>query len=146
MEKNNKSSLFLMEMLFSIFIFAVAAAICMKMFVTSHVLSRDSVRLNHAVVWCESMAEGFYSVDGSIKALNELLGGSLLDDSQIAIYYSDEFVQTDSAEEGYYVLTGTLRMEGDMRYLDIVCLCTGDKEEIYSITCGLLPKEGIDEE
>lgn len=144
MHRNNKSSLFLMEMLFSIFIFAVAAAICVKMFVTSHILSRDSVRLNHAVVWCESMAEGFYSVDGDLADLAKLLDASV-EDRQLTIYYDRDFLKTGEADNAYYTVQGNLRSEEMMEYLDIVCLCKEDNNEVYTISCGIFP-EGTDSE
>lgn len=70
---SSKSGLFLMELLMGILFFSVACAVCVKLFVTSSQLSRQSVSLNHAVSLAESIAESFYGCNGDPKALSQLL-------------------------------------------------------------------------
>lgn len=80
-KNSSKSGLFLMELILAIFFFSIAAAICVRLFVTSHRLSRESVQLNHAVTMAESIAEAFYGCNGEeaqlIPLLNDLYSGSV---------------------------------------------------------------------
>ena len=46
------SSLFLLELIFSILFFSVASAICIQIFVRAHTLSRDARALHTAVSAC----------------------------------------------------------------------------------------------
>ena len=59
-KNSSKSGIFLMELILSILFFSIAAAVCVKLFVTAHRLSDQSVNLNHAVSMAESIAEAFY--------------------------------------------------------------------------------------
>ena len=47
--RNNKSSLFLLELVLNIFIFVLCAAICTALFLNAKKLSSDSKRLTDAV-------------------------------------------------------------------------------------------------
>lgn len=127
--KTSKSSLFLMELILAILFFSLAAAICVQMFVKSHQLSRDSVKLNHAVVYCESMAETFYSTDGDLNAMAKILEGSL-----------NENTITVSNDE--YCVEGKLTEDGKMLTLDISCYYEniGDDNYIYGISPKLFPQ------
>lgn len=53
----SKSSLFLTEMILSILIFSVAAAICVQIFVKAHVLSQKNEDINCAQNAAASMSE-----------------------------------------------------------------------------------------
>ncbi len=54
---NSKASLFLMELIMSILFFSLSAAVCVQLFVKSHALSQQSLKLNYAVIASESLAE-----------------------------------------------------------------------------------------
>ena len=71
-KNSSKSGLFLMELILSILFFSIAAAVCVKLFVTSHQLSDQSVSLNHAVAMAESIAEAFYGCNGNAGELETL--------------------------------------------------------------------------
>ena len=58
------SSLFLMELILAILFFSVASAVCVQIFVTSHMLSNDSRALNHGVNECANLAEIIDTADG----------------------------------------------------------------------------------
>lgn len=65
---SSKSGIFLMELILSILFFSIAAAVCVKLFVTSHNLSDRSVKLNEAVAMAENIAEAFYGSNGEKEA------------------------------------------------------------------------------
>lgn len=62
------SSLFLMELILAILFFSVASAVCVQFFVRSHLLSRDSNALNHAVSECSGIAEAVCTTDSAEEA------------------------------------------------------------------------------
>ena len=71
-KNSSKSGIFLMELILSILFFSIAAAVCVKLFVTAHQLSDQSVNLNHAVAMAESIAEAFYGCNGNAGELENL--------------------------------------------------------------------------
>lgn len=71
-KNSSKSGIFLMELILSILFFSIAAAVCVKLFVTAHRLSDQSVNLNHAVSMAESIAEAFYGCNGNAGELEAL--------------------------------------------------------------------------
>ena len=75
-KNSSKSGIFLMELILSILFFSIAAAVCVKLFVTSHQLSDQSVKLNHAVAMAESIAEAFYGCNGNAGELETLFPGA----------------------------------------------------------------------
>ncbi len=70
--KASKSSLFLLELILSIFIFAIAGSVCVQLFVKAHLLSVETINRNNYMVWTQNIAEIFYS-DTSLESLNTLL-------------------------------------------------------------------------
>jgi len=61
-----------MELILAILFFSIASAVCVQIFVKSHMLSNDSRALNHAVNECASIAE-VIDTAGSIPDCTSLL-------------------------------------------------------------------------
>lgn len=78
---SSKTGLFLMELIIAILFFSVSGAICVQLFVQSHMTSKNSVELNHAVEWCQNVAESFYGCDGDPKEMIKLFENSYIDHS-----------------------------------------------------------------
>ena len=78
-KNSSKSGIFLMELILSILFFSIAAAVCVKLFVTSHQLSDQSVNLNYAVAMTESIAEAFYGCNGNVGELESLFPDARMD-------------------------------------------------------------------
>ncbi len=81
-KNSSKSGVFLMELILSILFFSIAAAVCVKLFVTSHQLSDRSVNLNHAVAMAESIAEAFYGCNGNAGELESLFPEAEIDQTE----------------------------------------------------------------
>lgn len=119
------SSLFLMELILAILFFSVASGVCVQFFVRSHLLSRDSEALNHAVNECSSVAEIVCGTDGAENAaalLQELYPEAVSPQDgteqtgagrELAIYYSDTF-EPCQKEHAAYLLTVSLTEEEQM--------------------------------
>ena len=67
------SSLFLLELIFSLFFFAVASALCVRIFVRAHVLSRDARALNYGIAACSDAAGITGGADSARAAAEALL-------------------------------------------------------------------------
>lgn len=69
--KHSRSSLFLMELIIAILFFSLASAVCIRLFVKSHLVSESTVNQNHAITHAQNMAEVWLSVDGSPVLLSD---------------------------------------------------------------------------
>ena len=144
---NSKASLFLMELIMSILFFSLSAAVCVQLFVESHTLSNESLRLNYAVITSESMAEAFYNTNGDLAALKGILDGAYYNESRhsVNIYYDADFRPLDINEftyHGRYVLSGVLSERSGLLTLTIRYTDHKADKEIYSISPVLYPKGG----
>lgn len=134
-QKTSRTSLFLMELILSILFFSLAAAVCVQMFVSGHILSKKSVELNHAVVWCESIAECFYSCDGNLSEMSTLLSNncpsfSSKSDNSFICSFDDE-----------YEVKCVLKTDSPLLTLEIDCYRkSNDKDIIYSLSPVLYPQ------
>lgn len=70
---SSKTSLFLMELIIAILFFSLASAICIQLFVRSHIVSNESVELNYSVLWAQNTAELFYGCNGDAGQMASLL-------------------------------------------------------------------------
>lgn len=113
------SSLFLMELILAILFFSVASAVCVEFFVKSHLMSRRSEELTHAVNECSSIAEIICTADSLMEGLHMLrlqypegdypdmagLGdaedGTDLKEADVLLYYDGDFIPCSQASSGY---------------------------------------------
>ena len=70
-----------MELILSILFFALTAAVCLQLFVKAHLLSQDTINLNHAVTEAQNFAEVFLAGDGSLKRFPDYFIDQLTPDS-----------------------------------------------------------------
>ncbi len=143
MNSKSKASLFLMELIMSILFFSLAAALCVRLFVKSHVLSDSSVILNHAVVECESAAEYFYGNNGYV--LFEDQSQTPEKDYSISVSYDKDFNPISNGEESS-VYTMNLEKTVDsanpgLLTLNITYCDNHSGETVYSISPVLYVKE-----
>ena len=98
--------MFLMELLIAILFFSVASAVCVQIFVKSHITTQNAAALNDAVINCESIAD----LSASTSSLEEAgtLIGELYPEADVAdhtylIAYdqNDAVVSTDDPEVSY---------------------------------------------
>ncbi len=69
---SHKSSLFLLELILAILFFSIASAVCVQLFVKSHLLSRQAEILSIAVNECSDAAEIILSADTDAEVLERL--------------------------------------------------------------------------
>lgn len=126
---SSKSSLFLLEMIFVILFFSLAAAVCVSLFAQAHTLSVQSSDLNAAVLRAQSTAE-------CVKARGEdfasLLPGTEREGENALLYYDGDW-QSTTRENAVYVLRVTPSRTGDLFAARIAVGRLGEEEPIYSL-------------
>ncbi len=70
----SKSSLFLIELIITIFFFSLAGVTCMRLFTYAHSVSGDSVNTTQAVRIAQNAAESFLAARGDTGVFEELIG------------------------------------------------------------------------
>lgn len=73
----NKASLVLMEQLIMTLVFALAAAVCLQIFVKADCISRQTERLGQAQVLAQNGAEAIKAADGDLAQAAKHLGASV---------------------------------------------------------------------
>lgn len=76
----SKAPLALMEQLTMILVFALAAALCLQLFVLSNALSRDGEIRDRAVTAVQNAAEALKIHEGNFDKLATFHGGELMED------------------------------------------------------------------
>lgn len=152
---SSRSGLFLMELIISILFFALAGAVCIRLFVSSHLISRDSVTLNHALEWCQNTAEIFYGCDGDADKMAQVLSTpchSSTDQWKHFILYFDKDFEpviseeiTDSLDlsKVCYMISVTVREENSLLYCNIrASEATNGSvpDSIYELSVSLFPE------
>ena len=97
MQPTRRSSLFLLELIIAILLFILAAAICVQVFVKSHLLEQKSNDLSQAVLASASVAEILRSDGDYEDLLLHKLGAKKLADGRYRIYYDENWGLTDSS-------------------------------------------------
>jgi len=130
MAQRSKSTLFLIEQLIVIAVFAICAAACISIFTAAYFYTNDSVAAGNAVIKAESAAEIFKATGGDHVAVAEILSGSsgvsgdaasvmLFFDSdwQICGSYEASYLlklsidSNDRVHPGFSLISGTLTVE-----------------------------------
>ncbi len=96
------SSLFLLELIFSILFFSVASAVCVRVFVRAHTLSHDARALQEAVTLCSNAAEVSGASSSAAQALSSL--EALYPEAKTSV--SDTNVRSDSNPVVYQLSLG----------------------------------------
>ena len=76
MVKRSKSTLFLMEQLIVIAVFAICAAACVWILTVSYFTARETRDMRYALIAAQSAAETYKATGGDIGAAAWVLGGS----------------------------------------------------------------------
>lgn len=106
----SKAPLALMEQIIMVLVFALAAGLCMQLFVFSGKMSRRNAARDRAALAAETAAEALKSADNDPAAALSGLG-AVEENGSLVIRY-DAFWQP-TAENGEYVLTVTPEESGD---------------------------------
>lgn len=130
--KSSKSGLFLMEMILSILFFSLSSAVCVQLFVKSHLISQRSVDLNRAVEYCQNIAEAFYGCNGNLDEMMLLFDNYSKDTSDESTYLLDE---------PPYTISVTVQEKDNM----LICYITAYKssDPIYDLEVHLFSQKEV---
>lgn len=98
------SSLFLLELTFSILFFSIASGICIQVFVRARTLSRDAQALHQAVTLCSNASELADAAPDAASALASL--AALYPEAVVTEAGSDSDTNTDSDADSYQLTLG----------------------------------------
>ena len=122
-----------MELIITILLFAGCGAVCMKLFVTAHVMTEDTVELNNAVSIAQGFAEVMRGTDGDIASVMEhypdaIRGG----DGFFEVYYDENF-EPCKYEDAAYVGDVTMTPNGAIQNMEVRIVRLSDYKEIYTL-------------
>ena len=141
----SKAPLALMEQAVMVLVFALAAALCLRVFVWSDRTAKRSVALDRAVVEVQNAAEiikheggsGLMPADAALDAAAARLGAEQgADGAAFEIFYSDDWSQVRKGDHSYVLRAGSAG-DGDPDGLSAarVWVTTEDPEDIiFDIT------------
>jgi len=126
MTNRSKSTLFLIEQLIVIAVFAVCAVACISILTASFFYANDSNAVNNAIVKAESSAEVFKVTGTDFTAAANILGGKTTSKSLgadgvsvIAVYY-DNYWQVGNEENASYVLNIIIESAQGAQDFDVI--------------------------
>ena len=138
---SSKNSLLLMELILSILFFALTAAVCLQLFVKAHLLSQDTINLNHAVTESQNFAEVFLAGDGSLRRFPDYFIDQLTPDScsyddsgmlcSFTLFYDKDWNPSGLSDHTYQItIAYTQKDQPAMR--DAI-ITVSDTEDFYRI-------------
>lgn len=131
------SSLFLLELILAILFFSIASAVCVQIFVKSHLLSKDAQALNLAISECTGAAEIITTIDNAdtlIERFDKIGPYTVEGNEPSAIYiYYDKAMQPCSQTSGIYQMTIRLDWAETMVAADITMNDLTDQSSIYQL-------------
>jgi len=129
MKTGTKSGLFLMELLLTLLLFALCAAICMQVFAFASHRADDTEDLSKGVFAASSAAECYKSCGGDLQVVAATLGGRVTDGT-LTIDYDDQWMISTTS---IYTLTMTDLDDGSASIVVTADDSRGQRE-IYSLT------------
>lgn len=157
---SSRSGLFLMELIISILFFSLAGAVCVRLFVNSHIVSQNSVELNYALEWSQNVAEVFYGCNGDFDQMIDLFqsqfGNCTIASSGRPTFYlsfDDNFEPFTAANDDdhalCYNLWASIEQEEELLYCHIFVQKkpstpeVSAQETIYELTVSLFPQKEV---
>ena len=107
MSTRSRSTLFLIEQLIVIGVFALCAAACVRILADSYFTANNSRDLSNALLAAESGAESFKATGGSINRVAELMGGvtgNAGGSAAAIVYYDDHWKVCGESAASYKLL------------------------------------------
>lgn len=152
---SSRTGLFLMELIIAVLFFALASAICIQLFVKSHLISESSVELNHGVLWAQNMAEAFYGCNGNGEEMAALFENTTYEKEtdgteNLTLLFDEDFQplsNTSASANGKYsycVSACISPCEDGLSICKILVTKSSSNDSIYELQVTLFPeKEAI---
>lgn len=114
----SKSALFLMELIIAILFFSVASAVCIRLFVQSHLVSQNTVNTNQSILISQNIAEAFSSTESDIASLSTLLNATPISEHDLEIYYDNNWSPCEKPD-ATYIASVMFYEDNGLHYIDI---------------------------
>jgi len=114
MSPRSKSTLFLIEQLIVVAVFAICAAACVRIFTAAFFTASEARDTSNAIHIAESGAESFKATGGDIDKVAGVLGGIAHvegDDAVSVVYYDRDWQVTDYDEAQYCLTLSVLKQQ-----------------------------------
>jgi len=101
MMNRSKSTLFLIEQLIVIAVFALCAAACISILANAYFMARDSRDISNALLAAESVADSFKAVSGDFEQTAQILGRAADhadDDNLIKLFFDSDWLSSSEAD------------------------------------------------
>lgn len=130
----NKTPLALMEQVIMVFVFALAAALCVQVFVYARTMSVNMERRDQAMVVCQSIAETAKVYAGRVGEMCKSLDAGE-GENELFLFYDEEWktVKADDANACYKVWFRVLEKSEFCGEGEVVALTLADETEIFSL-------------
>ncbi|MCL1830409.1 MAG: hypothetical protein FWG21_03165 [Oscillospiraceae bacterium] len=130
MNTRSKSSLFLIELVLVILVFSLSAAVCLRLFFESRLISNESRNISQASLAVQSVADVYKAMKGDYLKTAEFLGGSANDDS-VDFYYNEIWEPVDNLADASFIIQ--LQEINEMHRESSVTASTLDGDPIFSV-------------
>ena len=104
MRGRSRSTLFLMEQLIVILVFAVCAAVCVSIFADSYLMQVGSADMKNALSAAESGAECFKAYSGDLEKASLILEGSVTATGALEVFYDGQWKPCAEGDAEFYLL------------------------------------------
>lgn len=136
--KHSKSALFLMELIITILFFSLASAVCIQLFAKSHLLSKQTVNENHAVIQAQNLAESFLAMEGDMEQIKALFPASATgtSDDTLLLLFDENWKECSVSDARYSASLVSYPAEEGVITADISVTAYGSDTEdsIYTLT------------
>lgn len=135
--KHSKSALVLMELIIVILFFSLASTVCIRLFSKAHLLSKQTVNENHAVIQAQNLAECFLATEGDIAQIKALFPSALPDtsDDTVILLFNKDW-QECNQESAVYCAELISQPEADgllCADITVAAYASETSEPIYSL-------------
>jgi Tfp pilus assembly protein PilV len=106
MRNRSKSTLFLIEQLIVIAVFAICASACISLLTTAYFNARESRDVSNALIVAESAAESFKAFSGDFERTAAIMNGRVgsVDGAAAVIVYFDDRWLVSGQEDAHFIL------------------------------------------
>ena len=105
MTQRSKSTLFLIEQLIVIAVFAISAVACVSILTTAFFYTNNSSATRHALIHAESSAEVYKATGGDFSAVASAMGGVIRQSESntdiVVVYYDSNWHSSSEANAGF---------------------------------------------
>lgn len=138
--QQSRSSIFLMEIILNILLFAVLVIVGLQFFIKAHNLTNQATELQRAVSCVTSVASVYENGDGSLGSIQELYPYAVRMEQQVTIYYNDSYQECEKDDASYYVSINEEATNVSSLKKAIITFYNKDFEEVYKYrVCNYTP-------